>query len=92
MSKNECFAINSDVELLLDYKNVYHLHLEIYEETQFLESICLLCKKSMHSHFYYNLTKLFQHFRYLQTLTLNCVYGDMLIELPNIVEKFIHLR
>ena len=54
MSKNECFAINSDIELSLDYKNVYHLHLEIDEETQFLESIHLLCKKSTHSHFYYN--------------------------------------
>jgi hypothetical protein len=35
MTKNECFTINSDIELGSDYRNAHHLHLEIPEQAQF---------------------------------------------------------
>ena len=92
MSKNECFSINSDKELGLDYKIARHLQLEILKKTQFPESV--YSAKNLRTLIFvyrsgYKLSTLFQHFRCLRALSLN---GDMLKELPDAVENFIHLR
>ncbi|KAL4637209.1 hypothetical protein ACB092_03G063300 [Castanea dentata] len=101
MSKNECFTINSDIELdsakkedielALDYKNARHLWLEISDEAQF--SVSNNSGKNIRTlilvnHNNDNLSNLFQHFRCLRTLTLD----GMLKELPDAMENCIHLR
>ncbi|XP_075660246.1 putative disease resistance protein RGA4 [Castanea sativa] len=95
MPKNECFTINSDIGLGVNYKNARHLQLELLENTKFPESInsgknirTLILVNQGND----NLSNLFQHFRCLRTLTLNCKYLGMLKELPDAVENFIHLR
>nr|XP_023876102.1 putative disease resistance protein RGA3 [Quercus suber] len=95
ISKNECFSINSDIELRSDYKIACHLQLEIPNKTQFLKSI--YSAKNLRNLIFvyrsdYNLSTLFQHFKCLWTLTLNFEYGDTLKELPDAVENFMHLR
>ena len=101
MSKNECFMINSDIELDsakkedielgLDFKNARHLWLEISSEAQFsvsnnsAKNIRTLILVNRND---YNLSNLFHHFRCLRTLTLD----GMLKELPDAMENFIHLR
>ena len=92
ISKNECFTINSDTNLGVDYKNARHLHLKILENAKFPESIC--SAKNLHTLIFlpkggYNLSTLSQHFRFLRVLTLFC---DTLTELPDVVGNFIHLR
>ncbi|XP_050273436.1 putative disease resistance protein RGA3 [Quercus robur] len=95
ISKNECFSINSDIELGSDYKTARHLQLEIPKNTQFPESI--YSAKNLRTLIFvyrsdYNLSTLFQHFKCLRTLTLNFEYCDTLEELPDAIENFIHLR
>ncbi|KAL4621619.1 hypothetical protein ACB092_06G242200 [Castanea dentata] len=94
MTKNECFTINSDKELGLDYKNAHHLRLEIAKEDQNLVSIYSAKNLRTLNFLYrsdYNLSNLFQHFRRLRMLTLDCLDGKSK-ELPDIVQNFIHLR
>ena len=95
MSKNECFTINSDKDLGSNYNYAHHLQLEIPTEAQFPKSIYsvknlrTLIFLLYQSH--YDLSNLFQHFRYLRALTLNC--GNTLLKEPlNAVGNFIHLR
>ncbi|XP_030959678.1 putative disease resistance protein RGA3 [Quercus lobata] len=95
MSKNECFTINSNIGLETDYKTTRHLQLEISKEAQFPKSI--YSAKNLRTLLFVNesdymLSTLFQHFRCLRILTLDCKYGGMLKELPDAVENFIHLR
>ncbi|XP_030959650.1 putative disease resistance protein RGA3 [Quercus lobata] len=95
ISKNECFTINSDMDLGVDYKNARHLWLKIPKDIQFLESIC--SAKNLHTLIFvleggYNLFTLSQHFRCLRVLTLYCGYHSMLMGLPDAVGNFIHLR
>ncbi|KAL0006432.1 hypothetical protein SO802_013993 [Lithocarpus litseifolius] len=95
MSKNECFTISSDINLGSNYKNARHLQLKILKEAQIPESIYSANNlRTLILVFQgdYNLSTLFQHFRCLRTLNLNFEYGDMLTELPDVVENFIHLR
>ncbi|KAK4595273.1 hypothetical protein RGQ29_013634 [Quercus rubra] len=92
MTKNECFTINSDKDLGIDYKNARHLHLEILEEVQFPVSIYNAKKLRtliLFNPIDYDLFKIFQHLRCLRALTLNCGKSK---ELPDEVENFIHLR
>ena len=98
MTKNECFtinsAINSDKELGLDCKNAHHLRLEIAKEDQNLVSIYGAKNLRTLNFVYrsdYNLSNLFQHFRRLRMLTLDCLDGKSK-ELPDTVQNFIHLR
>ncbi|XP_050273498.1 putative disease resistance protein RGA3 [Quercus robur] len=95
MSKNECFTINSDISLGVDYKNARHLQLELLKNAKFPESI--YSAKTLRTLIFelqgsYNLSTLSQHFRCLRVLTLCYEYPSMLRELPNAVGNFIHLR
>ena len=96
MAKNECFTINSNIELGSDYRNARHLYLEIPEGAQFREFIysaknLRTLNLSFKYRSYYNLSNLFQHFRCLRTLTLNFLDGTT-TQLPDAFENFIHLR
>ena len=95
ISKNECFTINSDIDLGVDYKNARHLWLKIPKDVQFLEFICSaknLCTLIFLLEGGYTLFTLSQHFRCLRVLTLYCGYHSMLMGLPDVVGNFIHLR
>ena len=95
MSKNECLTINSGIEFGPNYKNTHHLQLEILEKSQFLESV--YSAKNLRTLIFvyqsgYDLSNLFQHFRCLRILTLNCQVINMFKELPDAVGNLIHLR
>ena len=69
MSKTECFAINSHMELGSYYKNVRHLQLKILRVAKFPKSIYSaknLCSLIFEYQSDYNLSNLFQHFRCLR--------------------------
>ena len=94
LTKIECI-VNSGIELGLDYENTHHLRLEIPKESQFPKYVYNaknLCTLILVYQSGYNLSNLFQHFRCLRLLTLNCQDDDMFKELPGSVENFIHLR
>ncbi|KAK7848311.1 putative disease resistance protein [Quercus suber] len=95
MSENECFTIKSDIGLGVDYKNARHLQLELLKNAKFPESI--YSAKNLRTFIFvyqgdYNLSTLFQHFRCLRILTLNCEYRGTLRKVSIVVENFIHLR
>ena len=100
ISKNECFTINSDKDLGVDYKNARHLHLKLMDNAKVPESI--FSAKNLRTLIFasqggYDLSIssqhfISQHFRYLRVLTLFCGYYSMLTEVPGVVENFIHLR
>ncbi|KAL0006429.1 hypothetical protein SO802_013990 [Lithocarpus litseifolius] len=102
LTKNECFIVNSDRMQGSNYKNARHLQLKIPKNAQFPESIYGANNlRTLIFEFQgdYNLPTLFQHFRCLRALTLNCEYdfrfnatSYMFKELPDVVENFIHLR
>ncbi|XP_075657813.1 putative disease resistance protein RGA3 [Castanea sativa] len=90
ITKNECFIISSDIESKSNYNNARHLRLVIPEKTQFPVSIDNA--KNLHTLIFfnqggYNISNLFQNFRLLRVLTLECR-----MELPHIVENLVHLR
>jgi hypothetical protein len=75
MTKNECFTINSDMKMGLDYKNARHLFLESTKKGQFPVSI--YNAKNLRTLIIKDLwdDNLFQHFRCLRSLTLDCQRG-----------------
>ncbi|KAL4636490.1 hypothetical protein ACB092_03G012800 [Castanea dentata] len=90
ITKNECFIINSDIESESDYNNARHLRLVIPKETQFPVSID--SAKNLRTLIFfnqggYNVSNLFQNFRLLRVLKLECR-----MKLPHTVENLIHLR
>ncbi|XP_075657896.1 putative disease resistance protein RGA4 [Castanea sativa] len=100
MSKDECFTINFNIGLEIDWKTARHLELEIPKGAQFPESIysaknlrtLILVNRSD-----YMLSTLFYHFTYLRILTLDFEFGGTIWNLPkwnlsDAVGNFIHLR
>ncbi|KAL4637680.1 hypothetical protein ACB092_03G094300 [Castanea dentata] len=96
MAKNECITINGNEESGPNLQNARHLYLEIPENAQIPESIygaknlrtLIFVNASDH-----NLSKLFQHFTRLRTLTLSYQYlGTKGKELPDAVGNLLHLR
>nr|XP_023910153.1 putative disease resistance protein RGA4 isoform X2 [Quercus suber] len=90
ITKNECFIISSDIESKSNYNKARHLRLVIPEETQFPVSID--SAKNLRTLIFfnqggYNISNLFQNFRLLRVLTLECR-----MELPHTLENLIHLR
>ena len=96
MSKSESLQIDCDKKLEIDCQFTRHLHLEISEEMQCLDSIyrakCLrtlfLLSHAMRYEFGMLLSNSFRHFKCLRTLILDCPIE----ELPGTVENLIHLR
>ena len=96
MITNEFIAIDGDKELDIDYKSVHHLRLKLAKEMLFPVSI--YHAKNIHTLFLlfdeidYNfnmlISNLFQNFRCLRTLILDCPIKKIL----DVVENFIHLR
>uniref|UniRef100_A0A2N9IR00 Uncharacterized protein n=1 Tax=Fagus sylvatica TaxID=28930 RepID=A0A2N9IR00_FAGSY len=78
MTKNECFTINSDTKLGLDYKNAHHLRLEIPKEAQFPESI--YSAKILRTLILKELPDEVENFMHLRYLNLDDYDGDGLPE------------
>ncbi|XP_030969176.1 putative disease resistance protein RGA3 [Quercus lobata] len=96
MTKNECFTIDVDKVLGIDWKSARHLTLELNEETQFPISIYNV--KNLRTLFLRSLpyfgrmvfsSDLFQHLTCLRSLNLK---GPSFEKVPNEVEKLKHLR
>jgi hypothetical protein len=88
MTKNECFTINSDMKLGLDYKNARHL---CFESTKYGEfPVSIYNAKNLRTLVIKSLwdDNLFQHFRCLRSLTLDGLRRNI----PDTFENFIHLR
>ena len=96
MAKNECITINGYEESRLNLQNARHLYLEIPTNAQIPESI--YGAKNLRTLFLvnlrdHNLSKLFQHFTRLWTLTLSYqLFGTKTMELPDAIGNLLHLR
>ncbi|XP_030959467.1 putative disease resistance protein RGA3 [Quercus lobata] len=78
MAKNECITINGYEEFGQNLQNARHLYLEIPQNAQIPESI--YSAKNLRTLIFvglraHNLSKLFQHFKLLRTLTLSYQLG-----------------
>uniref|UniRef100_A0A7N2LMV1 Uncharacterized protein n=1 Tax=Quercus lobata TaxID=97700 RepID=A0A7N2LMV1_QUELO len=95
MTKNECFTIDVDKVLEIDWKSARHLTFKFIKETQFPVSIYnaknlrTLFLQTPYSRRMVFSSDLFQHLTCLRSLNLNKGYFE---KLPNEVEKLIHLR
>ncbi|KAL0010290.1 hypothetical protein SO802_005398 [Lithocarpus litseifolius] len=92
MTTNECFTIDDDRVLGIDWKIARHLTLELKKETQFPVSI--YHTKNIRTLFFRRSSMvfpldLFQHWTYLRSLNLKYGFFE---KLPNEVEKLKHLR
>uniref|UniRef100_A0A2N9I2S8 NB-ARC domain-containing protein n=1 Tax=Fagus sylvatica TaxID=28930 RepID=A0A2N9I2S8_FAGSY len=90
MTKNECFTINSDKKLGLDYKNARHLR---FESTRYGEfPVSIYNAKNVRTLVIKGLwdDNLFQHFRCLRTLTLTL--DGLERNIPDTFENLIHVR
>ncbi|KAL4625958.1 hypothetical protein ACB092_05G061500 [Castanea dentata] len=97
MTTNECFTIDVDKVLGIDWKSARHLTLELYEETQFSVSIYNaknLRTLFLQTHFFGRSSmvfssNLFQHLTCLRSLNLK---DSSFEKLPDEVGKLEHLR
>ena len=94
MTSKECFTIDGDKELGTNCKSARHLRLELIGKTQFPMS--MYNAKNVRTLFFTPMwmwtvfpLNLFQHLTCLRALTLNFYSFE---NLPNEVEKLIHLR
>ena len=95
MITNEFIAIDGDKELEIDYKSVHLLHLKLSKEILFPVSIyhaknirtLFLLFDEIDYNFNMLISNLFQIFRCLRTLILDCPIK----KIPDVVENFIHL-
>ncbi|XP_030952818.1 putative disease resistance protein RGA3 isoform X1 [Quercus lobata] len=96
MTTNECFTIDIDKVLEIDWKSACHLTLELNEETQFPVSIynaknlrTLFLRTPPYLRRMVFPSDLFQHLTCLRSLNLEETYFK---KVPNEVEKLKHLR
>ncbi|XP_050275274.1 putative disease resistance protein RGA3 isoform X1 [Quercus robur] len=95
MAKNECITINGYEESRPNLQNARHLYLEIPQNAQIPESI--YSTKNLRTLIFvglraHNLSKLFQHFKRLRTLTLSYQRGTKAMKLPDAIGNLLHLR
>uniref|UniRef100_A0A7N2L5U8 Uncharacterized protein n=1 Tax=Quercus lobata TaxID=97700 RepID=A0A7N2L5U8_QUELO len=95
MAKNECITINGYEEFGQNLQNARHLYLEIPQNAQIPESI--YSAKNLRTLIFvglraHNLSKLFQHFKLLRTLTLSYQLGTKVMKLPDAIGNLLHLR
>ena len=96
MAKNECITINGYEESMPNLQNARHLYLEISQNAQIPESI--YSAKNLRTLLFvglraHDLSKLFQHFKWLRTLTLSYQRGGRkAMQLPDAIGNLLHLR
>nr|XP_023906807.1 putative disease resistance protein RGA3 [Quercus suber] len=96
MAKNECNTINGYEESRPYLQNARHLYLESPQNAQILKSI--YSAKNLRTLIFvglraHNLSKLFQHFKRLRTLTLSYQHsGTKAMKLPDAIGNLLHLR
>ena len=96
MITNEFIAIDGDKELEIDYKSVHLLRLKLSKEILFPVSIyhaknirtLFLLFDEIDYNFNMFISNLFQNFRCLRTLILDCPIK----KITDVVENFIHLQ